>query len=97
MRDTLVESVGKEKSNSHDYDTWGHVENSWSGPEHPEAYSQRSRIDYIMFTEGEVEETKLDVKAEMETRFCQNGSQIFPQNVVEQKDHTRAETICQLV
>ena len=61
--------MGKEQSNSHDYDTWGHVENSWSGPEHPEAYSQRSRIDYIMFTEGEVEETKLDVKAEMETRF----------------------------
>ena len=50
LSDSLTQYTGDLGSWSPEYDTWGHVNNTWSGPAHPHAYKQRSRIDYIMYT-----------------------------------------------
>lgn len=49
LTDVLVEYSGRKWSRLAEFNTWGHQNNTWSGPTNPSAFSQRSRIDYILY------------------------------------------------
>ena len=49
LKDVLVEYSGNKWSRLAEFNTWGHQNNTWSGPTNPAAFSQRSRIDYVLF------------------------------------------------
>ena len=49
LTDVLVEYSGSRWSRLQEFNTWGHQNNTWSGPANPTAFKQRCRIDYIMY------------------------------------------------
>ena len=49
LKDVLVEYSGSRWSGLQEFNTWGHSNNTWSGPDNPTAFKQRCRIDYIMY------------------------------------------------